>query len=169
MNTPHSLQITHQHKRSTSLSTASLSDPCLRIFCRRNEQAKSLSRGVTLFSIQVPCRAYEAQLAAADPSAEAQQQRVRQLFHRQLLVPLADGGKTSQSYQEWEATLSGGLHAAQLPANVEQGFQKAQQAVSLRREHEAMVAADKAADETLLAAYLAYIRYEEVHLLPSKH
>lgn len=118
---------------------------------------------MTLFSIQVTCRDHEAQLAAAQPSADAQQQRVRQLYHRQLLVPLADGPQTLQSYREWEAQLPGASQPAQVPAHIQQGFQKAQQAVSLRREHEAMVAPDKAADENLLAAFLAYIKYEEVH------
>ena len=50
----------------------------------------------------------------------------------------------------------------QLPGHIQQGFQKAQQAVGLRSQHEGMVAADKPADEDLLAAYLAYIKYEEV-------
>lgn len=51
---------------------------------------------------------------------------------------------------------------AQLPGHLQQGFQKAQQAVSLRSQHESLVAADRPADEDLLAAYLAYIKYEEV-------
>lgn len=118
--------------------------------------------GMTLFSIQVTCREYEVQLAAADPTAEAQQQRVRQLYHRQLLVPLADAAPTLQAYREWEASLQGDAHPVQVPDHVEQGFKKAQQAVSLRSEHEAMVAPDKPADENLLAAFLAYIKYEEV-------
>lgn len=101
------------------------------------------------------------QLAAADPTAEAQQQRVRQLYHRQLLVPLADAAPTLQAYREWEASLQGDAHPVQVPDHVEQGFKKAQQAVSLRSEHEAMVAPDKPADENLLAAFLAYIKYEE--------
>lgn len=117
---------------------------------------------MTVFSIQVTCREFEAQLAAADPTADAQLQRVRQLYHRQLLVPLANGTQTKQAYLKWESSLPGAQQPAQMPSHVEQGFQKAQQAVTLRCEHEAMVAPDKPADENLLAAFLAYIKYEEV-------
>lgn len=117
---------------------------------------------MTLFSIQVTCREHEAELAAAEPAADAQQQRVRQLYQRQLLVPLADADQTLQSYREWEAQLSGAAQPVHIPDHVEKGFKKAQQAVNLRSEHEAMVAPDKPADETLLAAFLAYIKYEQV-------
>ena len=120
---------------------------------------------MTLFSIQVTCREHEAELAAADPTSDAQQQRVRQLYHRQLLVPLADAAQTLQSYHEWEAQLPGAAQPAHTPDHVEKGFKKAQQAVDARSEHEAMVASDKPADETLLAAFLAYIKYEQVHKL----
>ena len=119
---------------------------------------------MTLFSIQVACRQYEAELAAADPTSDAQQQRVRQLYHRQLLVPLAAAAHTLQSYREWEAKLPGAAQPADIPDHVQQGFKKAQQAVNLRCEHEAMVAPDKPADENLLAAFLAYIKYEEVRM-----
>ena len=119
---------------------------------------------VTLFSIQVACREYEAQLAATDPTADVQLQRVRQLYHRQLLVPLADSTQTRQSCVDWESSLPGAKHPSQLPSHIEQGFQKAQQAVHLRLEHEATVAPGKPADETLLASFLAYIKYEEVGL-----
>lgn len=117
---------------------------------------------MTLFSIQVTCREHEAELAAADPASDAQQQRVRQLYHRQLLVPLADAAPTLQSYREWEAQLPGAEQPRQIPEHVEKGYQRAQQAVNVRSEHEAMVAPDKPADETLLAAFLAYIKYEKV-------
>ena len=116
---------------------------------------------MTLFSIQVHCRQFEVQLLAKDPTSEAQLQRVRQLYHRQLLVPHADADQTMQSYLQWEASLSS-AQQHKVPQHVEQGFQKAQQAVSIRSEHEAMVAAGKPADENLLAAFLAYIKYEEV-------
>lgn len=117
---------------------------------------------MTLFSLQVTCREYEEQLAAAEPISDAQLQRVRQLYHRQLQVPLADAAQTMQAYKTWEASLPGAKQPAQVPSHVEQGFTKAQQAVSLRREHEAMVAPIKPADENLLAAFLAYVKYEEV-------
>lgn len=124
---------------------------------------------MTLFSIQVTCRGYEAQLAAADPTADAQEQRVRQLYQRQLLVPLADAAHTLQGYRHWEAQLAGAAQPPQIPNHVEQGFKKAQQAVSLRSEHEAMVAPNKPADENLLAAFLAYIKYEEVCMSRCTH
>ena len=116
---------------------------------------------MTLFSIQVHCRQFEVQLLARDSTSDVQLQRVRQLYHRQLLVPHADADQTMQSYLQWEASLPG-AQQHKVPQHVEQGFQKAQQAVSIRSEHEAMVAAGKPADENLLAAFLAYIKYEEV-------
>jgi hypothetical protein len=118
--------------------------------------------GITSFSIQVTCREYEHELSAQDPTSDAQLQHVRQLHHRQLQVPLAEAAQTMQSYLKWEASLPDAQQPIQAPSHVQQGFQKAQQAVSLRREHEAMVAPDKPADENLLAAFLAYIKYEEV-------
>lgn len=117
---------------------------------------------MTSSSIQVICREYEHELSARDPTSDAQLLRVRQLYHRQLQVPLAEAAQTMQSYLKWEASLPHAQQAIQAPSHVQQGFQKAQQAVSLRHEHEAMVAPDKPADENLLAAFLAYIKYEEV-------
>lgn len=64
-----------------------------------------LSRAMTLVSIQVTCRDVEQQLLASDPTSETQLQRVRQLFQRQLLVPLAQGPSTLQAYKAWEASL----------------------------------------------------------------
>ena len=117
---------------------------------------------VTLFSIQVTCREAEQQLLASDPASDSQQQRVRQLFHRQLLVPLAQGPPALQAYKDWESLLPGAQQPFKVPAHVQQGFQKAQQAVSLRAQHEAMTAEGKPADEELLAAFLAYVKFEEV-------
>ena len=124
---------------------------------------------MTLFSIQVTCREHEAELAAADSTSDAQQQRVRQLYHRQLLVPLADAAHTLQRYRKWEAQLPGAAQPAHVPDHVEKGFKKAQQAVNLRSEHEAMVAPGKPADETLLAAFLAYIKYEQVCVIATSY
>lgn len=117
---------------------------------------------MTLFSIQVICREAEQQLLASDPHSDTQQHRVRQLFHRQLLVPLTNGPATLQAYKQWESALPDAQQPFQVPAHVQQGYQKAQQAVGLRTQHEAMTAADKPADENLLAAFLAYVTFEEV-------
>ena len=117
-----------------------------------------------MFSLQVTCREAEQQLLASDTSSDSQQQRVRQLFHRQLLVPLTEGPSTLQSYQDWEGSLPTAPQPFQVPAHVQQGYQKAQQAVGMRKQHEAMTAVDKPADEELLAAFLAYIKFEEVNL-----
>ena len=100
---------------------------------------------MTLFSVQVHCRQSEVQLLAQKPS-DAQPLRIRQLYQRQLQTPLADGKQTMQEYLKWEASLPSTQQSPQVPQHVEQGFQKAQQAVSIRSEHEAMVAPDKPAD-----------------------
>ena len=69
---------------------------------------------MTLFSIQVTCRDVEQQLLASDPTSDSQLQRVRQLFQRQLLVPLAQGPSTLQAYKAWEASLPHGQQVCHL-------------------------------------------------------
>ena len=49
-----------------------------------------------------------------------------------------------------------------VPVHLTKAYAKAQEAVSLRRTYETAVAPDRPADAHLLAAYMAYIRLEQV-------
>lgn len=52
------------------------------------------------------CCRFEEALLEERPSPE-QAERVRGLFHRQLAVPLADGGETMEAYRLWEQGQAG--------------------------------------------------------------
>lgn len=76
-----------------------------------------------------------------------------------LQVPLLNGLETLHEYEQWQQQTA---ESARLPAHVRKGYDKAQDMVRLRQASEAAVADDKPVDTDLLAAYMAYIRVEEV-------
>ena len=76
-------------------------------------------------------------------------------------MPLLDNEETLKAYESWEAEQS---KPQSLPAHVRSQYEKAQAAVQQRHSHEEAVAPDKAANEELLAAYMSYIRLEQVCL-----
>lgn len=78
-----------------------------------------------------------------------------------MQVPLLDNEETLKAYESWEAEQS---KPQSLPAHVRSQYEKAQAAVQQRHSHEEAVAPDKAANEELLAAYMSYIRLEQVCL-----
>ena len=63
-----------------------------------------------------------------------------------------------QQYREWEQD--------SIPAHVEKAHKQALQMLAVRAASEASVAADKPADATLLAGYMAYIKLEEARPVP---
>lgn len=74
-------------------------------------------------------------------------------------VPLYGNSEVHAAHKEWEGCQQNGQ---ELPAHVEKAYQKAQEAVELRRAHEEAVAPGKEANADLMAAYMAYIKLEEV-------
>jgi len=64
-----------------------------------------------------------------------------------------------KAYEVWEAEQS---KPQSLPSHVRNQYEKAQAAVQQRQAHEIAVAPGKEANEELLAAYMAYIRLEQV-------
>ena len=60
------------------------------------------------------------------------------------------------------------LDPVQVPEHVRKGYEKAQSAVAVRRASEEAVAPGKAADSTLLAAYIAYTKLEEAQGDPAR-
>lgn len=108
-------------------------------------------------------RDFEATLEAETPGEEAAE-RVRAMFHRELAVPLADAADALAAYQQWKQQ-----HQDQdqptaedvVPSNVRRAYDAACAAVELRQPYETAVAAGRAADADLLAAYMGYIKVEE--------
>ena len=79
-------------------------------------------------------------------------------------MPLADGDALLAALRAWEACLPEGL-AADMPEHVERARARAAAAAAARRAHEAAVAPERPADTDLLAAYMAYIKLEEVRAI----
>ena len=84
-------------------------------------------------------------------------------------VPLAAGPETLVEYKAWQAEHMATEESndaaplqSELPVHVRKGYDKAQELVKMRRACEAAVAGDKAVDTELLAAFMAYIKLEEV-------
>ena len=75
-------------------------------------------------------------------------------------MPLAGAEEALQQYKEREASHEG----AEVPAKVEKGHERALQMLATRKASEESVAKDRPADAGLLAAYMAYIKLEEVRL-----
>jgi hypothetical protein len=107
-------------------------------------------------------RGVEAAAEAAAPGAEAAQ-RVRQVFHRQLAVPLMDAAQTMAAYEAWERAHAegGGGGGDVVPRAVRRAFDFAGRALELRRPFEAAVAPRPPGGEAdALAGFLAYARLE---------
>lgn len=78
-----------------------------------------------------------------------------------MQAPLAKGPETLAEYTSWHAEhLPDESH--ELPQHVRKGYEKAQEMVKLRHACEAAVTDEKPVDTDLLAAYMAYIKLEEV-------
>ena len=75
-------------------------------------------------------------------------------------VPLAGAEQTMQQYKAWEP------EPAKLPASLDKAHKAALQMLAVRAASEESVAADKPADATLLAGYMAYIKLEEARPSP---
>ena len=77
-------------------------------------------------------------------------------------VPLLDHAKTAEELQRFLGSAEG---VQALPEQVKKGRARAEAMAEARQAHEAAVAEGKPADTDLLAAYMAYIKVEEVGLL----
>ena len=75
-----------------------------------------------------------------------------------LQVPLLEN---SEALRQWAESSNSTLQ--QLPDAVQKGYAKAQSMLEARREAETSVDASRPADTDLLAAYIAYIKLEEVN------
>ena len=75
-----------------------------------------------------------------------------------LQVPLLEN---SEALRHWAESSNSTLQ--QLPDPVQKGYAKAQSMLEARKEAETSVDASRPADTDLLAAYIAYIKLEEVN------
>lgn len=87
-------------------------------------------------------------------------QLIRRL--RDAQVPLAEGPSTWRAYEEWEQGL--GPLGTGIPEAVQAGYKQAQKEVAVRSSFEEAVSSDRPADADKLAAFLAYLKLEEVPL-----
>eukprot|EP00798_Chlamydomonas_sp_ICE-L_P021550 gene21550-28543_t len=108
-------------------------------------------------------RKFELAVEAKGQGGDKQQDKVRQLFHRQLQVPLEDGEATLAAYVQWESK-----HAKDVPPHIMKAHTKAQEAAQLRMSYETAVSADKAPDANVLAAFLAYVKLEQAQGDPAR-
>lgn len=97
---------------------------------------------------------------------DKQVDRIRNLFRRQLSVPLSDIDSTLQDYKFWEeqkGTVIGNDtdQLTGLPSNVISGYKRALQMYNARAGYEEKVAGGKHADAELFQNYLSYINFEE--------
>lgn len=97
---------------------------------------------------------------------DKQVDRIRNLFRRQLSVPLSDIDSTLQDYKFWEeqqgVVIGNDIdHLAGLPSNVISAYKKALQMYNARAGYEEKVARGKHADTELFQNYLSYINFEE--------
>jgi len=102
-------------------------------------------------------RASHGKACATEPGADAPE-----AGGARAQVPLAGGDAALAALAAWEARLPAGAAAPELPPPVVRARAKAAAAAAARRGHEAAVASGRPADADLLAAYMAYIRLEEV-------
>ena len=86
---------------------------------------------------------------------------VRNLFYRQLTVPLADHAQTLEEYKKWEQEQLQGVEfsdenneVASLPPRISYAYQKAEQMCRLREGLESNISAEKPLDGNLLRHYL---------------
>ncbi|EPS71935.1 hypothetical protein M569_02822, partial [Genlisea aurea] len=95
-----------------------------------------------------------------DPQAQEKQRlRIRNLFHRQLSVPLAEIEATYQVYKVWEVE-DGGLADGNGSSNdVFPGYQKALKMLNARIDFEEKISKEDSDSEKLLA-FLAYLKFE---------
>ena len=86
---------------------------------------------------------------------------VRNLFHRQLTVPLADHAQTLEEYKKWEQEQAQGVQIgdendelAGLPPRIAYAYQKAEQMSRARESLESNISSEKPVDGSLLQHYL---------------
>ncbi|XP_060167535.1 uncharacterized protein LOC132598590 isoform X1 [Lycium barbarum] len=99
-------------------------------------------------------------------SREKQVQRIRNLFHRQLSVPLADLSSTLITYKAWEAEQGAHLDVDSsnldgLSPHVASSYQKALDMMNARTHLENQISHKVAPESERLQHYMAYLKFEQ--------
>jgi len=104
---------------------------------------------------------------ATDVEAKEKQiQRIRNIFHRQLSIPLSELRSTLVSYKSWEAE-QGVLPDANsgdvdgIPVRIASAYQKALEMLNVRAPFEERVSRVDASDVERLQEYTAYLKFEQ--------
>ncbi|OIT07338.1 PREDICTED: squamous cell carcinoma antigen recognized by T-cells 3 [Nicotiana attenuata] len=97
---------------------------------------------------------------------EKQVQRIRNLFHRQLSVPLADISSTLHTYKAWEAKQGADLDVDSsnldgLSPHVASSYQKALDMMNARTHLENQISCEVAPESERLQNFMAYLKFEQ--------
>ncbi|VFQ84839.1 unnamed protein product [Cuscuta campestris] len=97
---------------------------------------------------------------------EKQIQRVRNLFHRQLSVPLEDMRKTLLAYKDWEVEHGGIVDVNSndldgLSSHVASVYKKALEILNARLEFEAQISSKDANEAERLQQFMSYLKFEQ--------
>ncbi|XP_073287671.1 uncharacterized protein [Primulina huaijiensis] len=103
---------------------------------------------------------------------EKQVQRIRNLFHRQLSVPLADIRSTLRTYKAWESSQGSSIDITGgeldgLSSNVVSAYQKALEMLIARAHHEEQVS-QKNVESEKLQEYMVYLKFEHAFGDPAR-
>lgn len=102
-----------------------------------------------------------------DPEIKEKQiQRIRNLFHRQLSVPLGDMRKTLLAYKEWEVEQGGNVDVKSsdldgLSSHVASAYKKALEMLNARLEFEGQISNKDANEADRLQQFMSYLKFEQ--------
>lgn len=97
---------------------------------------------------------------------ELQVQRIRNIFHRQLSVPLVDLRSTLLAYKAWEVDQGIDLDAKSsevdgLSSHLASAYQKAMEAYNARAPHEEQISMQNISDTEKIQNFMNYLKFEK--------
>ncbi|KAM7481993.1 hypothetical protein LguiB_006576 [Lonicera macranthoides] len=97
---------------------------------------------------------------------EKQVQRIRNIFHRQLSVPLKDLSTTLLTYKAWEAVQGSTLDINSssldgIPSHVVSSYQKALEMLNARAQLEEQISRRDVSDSERLQHFMTYLKFEQ--------
>lgn len=97
---------------------------------------------------------------------ELQVQRIRNIFHRQLSVPLVDLRSTLLAYKAWEVEQGIDLDAKSsevdgLSSHLASAYQKAMEAYNARAPHEEQISMQNISDTEKIQNFMNYLKFEK--------
>ncbi|XP_011013793.1 PREDICTED: squamous cell carcinoma antigen recognized by T-cells 3-like [Populus euphratica] len=97
---------------------------------------------------------------------ELQVQRIRNIFHRQLSVPLVNLRSTLLAYKAWEVEQGIDLDAKSsevdgIPSHLASAYQKAMEAYNARAQHEEQISMQNISDTEKFQNFMNYLKFEK--------